>query len=287
MSIYLSGCWSTPLDFFSNEKVSTNVRNQISSPYVDPDRSVDSLDNEKIKEYVQELETMRPQLLKVIEMEQDLSFMIEQIASFSSLDNKARYIQDFNQSQEELKGIDSGDFSSDPFIVANTPNDSQDALVSTDAGSQNVRLVAAPTISKFSDVNSATNLKTLPIPTNNNATSAVTEVDSKFSQLERKANEPDIIEALVETKDQSGIHLVSVSKKSNLPDFWNNMLSKYPDILADKRPLVELVNVNGKQFYSLRVGPYSNDLAKLECKRLSADGTYCGVVNYQGQALKL
>jgi hypothetical protein len=306
MSVYLSGCLSTPLEFFSAENTSANLRNKIIGPHGNAEKNAAPThftklemiekDLKKVKEYMQELNTIRPQLTKIIAMEQDFNFMVEQLTGLTSLNNKALFIQDDNNKQSEsnqLEGMVSKFSPSTSLNASFTGNDSSSSFASEEFSNTSVKLGAATSLSKFSEKIANVNPKPQVGSQNIENDLLAGDSDAKFSQtplMKSKSGLADdalSADATLSSVGQSGIHLVSVSKKSNLTDYYNMMSVKFPDILANKKPLVELVNVNGQQFYSLRIGPYSNQLANVNCRKLTADGTYCGVVNYQGEPLKL
>jgi len=81
------------------------------------------------------------------------------------------------------------------------------------------------------------------------------------------------------------IHLVSTSKKDGLTDAWKEILRKYPNVSKDMSPLFEIVRVKDKDYFSLRVGPYSINDANAMCSQIRGNGSYCGVTEYIGQPL--
>lgn len=79
------------------------------------------------------------------------------------------------------------------------------------------------------------------------------------------------------------LHLASYSKKGNLQQGWDSLYNKFKEVLCLRSARSELVNVQGKDYYSLRVGPYaSQDEAIKDCRILTSKGQYCALSQFSG-----
>ena len=82
------------------------------------------------------------------------------------------------------------------------------------------------------------------------------------------------------------LHLASYSKKDSLQKGWKMLFNQYKAVLCLRSARAEMVNVRGKNFFSLRVGPYtSRDEAIKDCRTLTNQGQYCAISQFSGEAV--
>ncbi len=77
------------------------------------------------------------------------------------------------------------------------------------------------------------------------------------------------------------LQVASVTEKHKLPNIWQEMYSKNPQLLADMQPNFQQVYVNNNNYYRLKLGGFETQAAAAQkCRSLKAAGVFCLVVNY-------
>lgn len=85
--------------------------------------------------------------------------------------------------------------------------------------------------------------------------------------------------------NQFGVHVSSFKYPALLKGGWENAVKAYPN-LCDKGAVYKTVAVQNHTFYSLRVGPYvTKDAAKKMCQALRQQKQYCRVTDFTGEVL--
>lgn len=86
-----------------------------------------------------------------------------------------------------------------------------------------------------------------------------------------------------EIEGSFAIHLVSYSSMTQIPDGWRQLSPKINRLTCNRGAVVKQVEVKGKTFYSLRVGPYlTRDQVQNVCAEISKKGMYCAISTYEG-----
>lgn len=83
------------------------------------------------------------------------------------------------------------------------------------------------------------------------------------------------------------VHVASYQQQNNVAKGWNIISNKYPDLLCQLSAKSNPVQVNGKRFYSLRVGPLESPrAAKILCEAIRNKGGYCTTSDYLGEQVR-
>lgn len=290
----LSGCYS--LSNLWPDALSAEPAKLTNAKFLEA-KLVNSSDKQaKLEGFVKEWESVRPALMRVVALEEDMQFLLQSMsdvndvgpvysASNPILDVSASIKQEYTEAE-----------------VANyvgrkhpkTPEFSQERLQGKSlSGSTN-------TMSK---------VKAVPAPktmaTNNQViTQSLTQtqkktMDNKFSskpsnQPARIAQQKTFISELAANYDCSdfsrqkigegnAIHLVSYKSKQRLVSGSEQLTKKFSDVLCGKMPIFKEVIVNGNMFYSMRFGPFINKSEALKaCSNIKKTGQYCGVTKFDG-----
>lgn len=80
-----------------------------------------------------------------------------------------------------------------------------------------------------------------------------------------------------------GLHIAMFKDINSVALGWQYLQSILPAALINKTPLLERVNYEDTEYYSLRIGPFkSANSAKIICLNLQQQQHYCSVVEYKG-----
>lgn len=83
------------------------------------------------------------------------------------------------------------------------------------------------------------------------------------------------------TSAQFALQVASVTDKHQLPNIWQQMYSKNPQLLADMEPNFQQVYVNNNNYFRLKLGGFdSQQAAAQKCRQLKTAGVFCLVVSY-------
>lgn len=265
---------------------------------------------QQLENSIEEINQFKPQLVRVIQLEQDLA-----------------YITGALKQDRSTLAVNS---STEKFLLSNSLNDvieqnAQSLARSRENGNdippelQNLSILEdskktnPPSIENQSvEVRSAT--PPLRLSSSNEGSNEV--VDAKFSSLNSAditlANEASNASALQKRlvkgsqdkfsgkHDKSvnpcsrdfadygelSIHLASYSSLSNAKTGWKRLSEKHKNSICGLRAVLADVNVSGKNYLSLRVGPLrSVEDVSLLCSEIRAAGDYCAAAKYIGKPL--
>jgi hypothetical protein len=243
----------------------------------------------RVNQVIDEFEELRPQIRKLIGMEEDISYFIEQLAGSAYLSESIRYVGN-NNSESVLNSDDANKFMVSNIQEFNLTTRNIETSTSGDndfiVGSNNLKL--PPKV----ELGSAGKLdKFMGEPENNKFSNTRLTEDNKIKDkfmTTSNNNRQAIIDTNANSQnEQAALHLVSTSKIDGLKNYWLTTQTKLPTLFSGKQALVSLVNVNGKAFYSLRVGPFDKSNAAFNCQEVRSANGYCAVVDYSGEPLTL
>ncbi len=84
------------------------------------------------------------------------------------------------------------------------------------------------------------------------------------------------------------IHLASFSNENTANKELKKFVENNSNISCGKVPLIKDVNVNAKQFYSLRLGPFENKNGAVRmCDLVKKTQSYCGITTFDGGVVSL
>ena len=253
-----------------------------------------------LDEAVEEWEAMKPALMRVVALEQDMQFLLQSMSEVNSVgpvygpDNNyyaAAQMQDDLSSAPEIK------YETSETKLDFVDGDSLRASKFSSTGN----LASNPVSTKSSSV-----VAVLPAPKLSAlkplATDLDNHMDTKFSN-QTAANEPAIKQStqlatsnLKKSNNGCGnyssniigqgsaVHLVSYKSKQLLLPGSQKLSKTFAEVLCGKMPLVKQVEVNGSTFYSMRFGPFQNKQSALQaCSNIKKTGQYCGVTQFDGE----
>lgn len=89
------------------------------------------------------------------------------------------------------------------------------------------------------------------------------------------------VAAPAHTSAKFALQLASVTDKHQLPNIWQEMYSKNPQLLADLEPNFQQVYVNNNNYFRLKLGGFDTQQAAAQkCRQLKTAGVFCLVVSY-------
>ncbi|MFW8590195.1 SPOR domain-containing protein [Glaciecola sp. 2405UD65-10] len=240
----------------------------------------------------QRWEEAQPAISRLIELEQDISFLTEQ---FGNLNPVPDYGSQYNvpggfTASTEQDVLSSGSTVRPSFNTVTTPaeltkiNEKDDEPPSKFSGKNSTMpsnvAVAAPAKPVMGN-----NLKQAnPSHLVSNSNDGVD--DAKFTGGKLT---PDSKQEQCDTSNYTigngfAIHLASFKSRASVTKSWDDFKGKAADITCNKLALNETVSVKGQTFYSLRFGPYSSKQEALKtCSAIKTFQSYCGVTNFKGE----
>jgi hypothetical protein len=307
LSALQSACFS-----FGNNKIVEPSQNSYSPANIEHTRQIAELRDE-----VEELKSLKPQIVKLIKYENEFAYMFEQITSLSSPLSASTLSTPSTLSSEALisQAMDDTPSLQDlqsslgaQTLVANPVNNSTRSTANNRNDASSVEVGVAD--DKFKDMSRASLAREnrrestrrqqtrAPVSDQSNA-----EIDAKFasrsvpnsisnvstassarSQMQGSTNE--LQDKCKVSTGKFAIHLVSYSSPQQADKGWQVLNPKVSDITCNRQARLQEVNVNNKVYYSVRVGPYQSDKAAREvCSRISQRGQYCGVSEYVGDSI--
>ncbi len=251
------------------------------------DQRLDSLERA-----IDDWELSKPAISRLTELESDLSFIIEQIEkidnspTFDSLNehvekqngfanaspelaylqNDEKLISDMpvliernNEKFSESRGSEIADNKVNKFSslsAAPLLNNTKDQL----AGSQNVEIQAADSLSKFK---------------------GLTDIDNY--QVKQNCRVSSIT-----IGNGYAIHLASFKNRSLAVKTLKKFYAENDQLVCGKLPVIKDVEVNNQLFFSLRLGPFSERAdAESSCSQVKQKQNYCGITKFEGQEMPL
>ena len=94
-----------------------------------------------------------------------------------------------------------------------------------------------------------------------------------------------VVEISYQSKNSTaiGVQLYSLTDKNALIANWNELLNKHSKLLVSYTPIYEEIEVGGKTYYRVKVGPFNSlQQANQLCAKLQAVNTPCFTVRYNG-----
>ena len=307
ISMSLSGCYSLS-DIWSGEEetaVSSNIKGpkessdpRVSAEFVSSLRESSNEQNQKVREFVSEWKTMKPALMRVVALEEDMQFLL--------------------QTLNDVNAVGPVYSADNPVLDTNNaiqPDYEQAApmnLVGTDSLQTRAANSAMPnnTANKFSGTNTAVKAQPAPKRINSllsneaepNLNTTMSQVDNKFSGSSSTNNTANKFQQTAlsdnngnSTSDRcneyqptdigrgSAVHLVSYKTKNLLSSQSAKLTATFSEVLCGKLPVVKEVMVNGSLFYSMRFGPFADkNEARKACSDIKKTGQYCGVTTFDG-----
>ena len=88
---------------------------------------------------------------------------------------------------------------------------------------------------------------------------------------------------VVQTAANFALQVAAITDIRQLPNIWQGLVKKYPNVLADLTPNFQKTNVHNTDYYRLKLGAFNTQTeASTKCADLKAAGVTCLVVNYTG-----
>jgi cell division protein FtsN len=120
-----------------------------------------------------------------------------------------------------------------------------------------------------------------PVVTEKVADTIAETVAEKNSEL---AIEPAVSSANIARADANfALQVASITEPHRLPQMWQKMIDKNPQLLANMEPNFQKTQVKNTDYYRLKVGSFNTQQeANHKCSNLKAAGFPCLVVDYTG-----
>lgn len=233
---------------------------------------------------LQEWKQLQPSIVRLIELEQDLKFILDEVSNtsqttddFTNVDNIATGFNNFSDepdpvqnNSEELALASNSKFSEPSFPLVNNNN----VNVKPATKPLSAELYSDDAIAdKFSNAQG----KLLPV-----SNASLKPQVLRENILLASGNNEECFAA----KGEFALHLVSYSQEKQIDTGWKKLKDLINPITCNRQPLVDEVVVNSKKYYSLRVGPYlTSQQVREVCSMVSKQGLYCGVAKYSGKSI--
>lgn len=239
----------------------------------------------EIKRYHSEYESMRPALVRLVNLENDLAYVLDQMnevkvepiytsaselpVSLNELDTDAT---DKNAAFEALKALSNDNNVQKPIVGSASPV-LQNAANRVD--------------SKFSGEAEKRNVEQLN-------SEAIESIDKKFKGLNNDIyvhsdtnSNPLPCDAFdINQGGKYAIHIASYVDINKVRVGWDRFKADAKQLVCNKQALVAQVKVKEKVFHSLRFGPFrTKQEATSKCGLVKNIQSYCGVTVYEGDVL--
>ena len=240
----------------------------------------------------QRWEEAQPAISRLIELEQDISFLTEQ---FGNLNPVPDYGSQYNlpggfddSTEQNILGSDNAvrpsfDALSTPAELTkiNENDDEQSAKFSAEDSSLSTNVaVVAPAKPVMGNNLKQANRSNLV----DNSSGGVDDAKFKGGALTPSSMQGPCNTGNHSIGDGYAIHLASFKSKKSVMQSWNDFKGKAANITCNKLALNETVNVKGQTFYSLRFGPYASKQEALKtCSAIKTFQNYCGVTSFKGE----
>jgi len=227
-----------------------------------------------------ELSSLRADVNKVIALESDLSFIVDQ---FSNV-NTETYSLPINQpnisllpayaSKEEAAKLDS--------IKDSLVDESDNTLVSPALALNSSLLDTGVNDLKFSGTSLQSNDAEFNKDSEENKFSTQRTIATDDSQAQCQIN------MLVSADtNKFGLHIASYTNLQNVKPGLDKLVNTHPIVLCGKGPLLKDTIVNNKKYVSLRFGPFNSlTEANKACGLIQAKNQYCKVIDFDGKSIK-
>ena len=302
-TLLLSGCLLT--EVFKEELIEESKVAKLQQKL---DSIEEQITIQELARKIQDFEQLKPDLKRIVELESDLAYLTETmragdaaVLGVQSAFNALPSIGD-QYSKQDIINQQLDTSASEPSFSQVAPAPTQFRNMSIEVGSatkvmstdqfSDLRQDAAQVDAKFSSDMAAT-VNTSQLSGNSVDTSEVQE--DKFQQ----PNPRLIVGSTIVANDQLSscvqagnnnadysIHLASYSNETNARLGWQILGAKYEGLLCKLTPKLASVSVNGKEYFSLRVGPLDDTSTAIDlCKEIRKTGGYCASARFAGKNL--
>ena len=256
---------------------------------------------DKLQQHIDEYQSVKPSIERLVALESDLRILIAQIATF----------QQSPQSIPQVTSSDTATAEATDTVNPTIPDIKELDLAQTTIESEDDSAVV---VQLQPDKTETVIASALPIPKVTPSQEAIqgselhmnvpkTTVDQSQSQLLREdsggaqqltlntqfgaAGVYDQCKPLGEqpNANQFGVHISSFTRQDLVVKGWNKAVQQYPQ-LCQKSGVIQRIQIKNTLFYSLRVGPYSEKKsAKAFCQQIRTNKQYCRVTDFTGERL--
>ncbi|MCC2604781.1 SPOR domain-containing protein [Planctobacterium marinum] len=256
----------------------------------------------EINKHIQEWEELKPGIKRLVALESDLKFLIAELAKANDISDTpvkqqtesvtaAAISKEPEAPAREKAPVAAASFFIDepveqvatPVKKAEVPQRKESKPVSSPFSEDQTDIAQTEPQSEITET--ATPPPTVSRPQPSRDFVAKSPIFSQSARQSPSIGGPDRCTPPGNRKVEGNValHLASYSKKGNLQQGWDSLYNKFKDVLCLRSARSELVNVQGKDYYSLRVGPYaSQDEAIKDCRILTSKGQYCALSQFSG-----
>lgn len=279
---------------------------------------------DELSTHIKDYEKVKPALERLVALESDLRLLMTQIAQLETINTEDDLalesdieVDTNHKSSDEVqpftenKQVDNLAVQKNPLKKLPTMDEAEikntKGLKPVSEGNKSTQeLVNAydnskslPTVSQMPELETDElflNVSTNTTSTENKTSSQAFDVE-KISNIEMATDEnlprlfPEELYsgcAPKQTKisgEAFGIHVASFKIANKLPEGWNNLVIRNPE-LCDKGAVVQRVSIKNTTFFSMRVGPYlDKKTAQETCSKMKKQSQYCRVTDFSGEIL--
>lgn len=239
----------------------------------------------KQQEYDQllkEWKDLKPGLTRLLAIEEELNLLIDQLEQLSSSLEQ-------NQSQNKVANAPAKPARPQPAIAPETYAPVAYPVVVDVPKLVSTPVVAdsapAPTLaSKLATANTTTSTVTESTATESSST-VTSETNASNQTASTSAREFNAVELKTEPSPVANfaLQVASITDAHLLPQIWEQMINKNPNLLADMEPNFQKIHVKNSDYYRLKIGSFGTQHeASQKCSDLKAVGVDCLVVGYTG-----
>jgi hypothetical protein len=267
------------------------------------------------KQQIDEMLAMRTSINRLVELEGDLTFLLDEMSRFEEQNPNLEFAQkqtgmgELNQKNEVVyspNGItgkaQEGGMDTSKF---NAPSD----LESLELAISQAKEQTVLRVNRFSDKNTIVNKPKVTVVETTAAQKLNSDLpgvrseqvsNDKFSRAPISALQqaksivgPILVDKNITCDDITtnasnsfAVHLASYSSQKSAITAWKRIMSEYKGELCSDIARTQTVTVKGKIYYRLNVGGYvDKSFAQTVCTKLTKRSTYCKVVEFKGDMI--
>lgn len=296
------------LKYNANEtNKSKKDQNQISPSSINTalKQSESEQQRQNINNFVEEWESLKPAILRVVALEEDMKFLLATMQDIADvgpvyaanqplIDFEEEQVQSFENAEpieyDTAQVLPKNKFFNNRNVISNSIQDNTliDDKFSSAAGEVVVlpapRLLAddSSEMTGMVDVNQLSDQDDkFTYPSDYDVQSKMIEQPAK--QLADIVGQVDCSLTNLDIGKGLAIHLVSYKSKNRLLSGSQKLSAQFSDVLCGKTPVFKEVIVDNTKFYSMRFGPYNNKTEAVRaCSSIRQTGQYCGITQFDG-----
>lgn len=217
---------------------------------------------------LKEWKDLKPGLTRLLAIEEELNLLIDQLEQLSSSLEQ-------NQSQNKVASTPTKPTRPQPARAPETY-----APVSYPVVVDVPKLVSTPVTA---DTEPAPTLTSKLVTADTTESVSETRKDAETLNQTASSSAPEVNTPEPAQAANFALQVASITDAHLLPQIWEQMINKNPNLLADMEPNFQKIYVKNTDYYRLKIGSFSTQQqASQKCSDLKAAGVDCLVVGYTG-----